>query len=138
MSNTKKGILAILTVLAAMVSVFQGLIPAMPVTDPEMIKIYSSGALLVGTICTVWIQFYSTDIANRAVKRTLIVAIVATLVGILDFTNVIHFSTTAGQWTRFAFQLAIATLMLVSKQLFPSEALKATQAQDAENKLQAK
>lgn len=139
MSKTKKTMLAIIAILVTILTVFQGMIPTISWVPAETLTIWGSITFIVVNILTVWKQYLSDAVAtNKAIKRTLIVALIATIAGLTDVLHWVHFPGHTGDIIRFVFTLAAMVLNLWSKQLFPSEEQKVINADAAENKLQAK
>lgn len=75
---------------------------------------------------TTWKQFLSNEIDNAALKPTIIVAIIATIGGLNELFNVVHFSAVADQWVRFTITLITMFLNVASKILWPTTETKTT------------
>lgn len=134
MSKTRKTILAIIAVFVLILTAFQGLIPTITWVPQEQLTIYGSITFVVVNILTVWKQYLSASVATGpAIKRTLIVALIATVAGLLDVTNLVHFPGHWGDIIRFIFTLIAMVLNLLSKQMFPSEEQKAINEEKAAN-----
>lgn len=118
MSNTQRSKLAALfTLLVLLLTTFQGLIPALPVTNTTLI---SAVTLFLVSALTAWKQYVSNEISNASLRPTLFVAIIATLGGLNELLNVFTISGTAGQWIRFGITLITAFINLASKILWPT------------------
>lgn len=122
MSSTQRSTIAkLLTVVALLLVTFQGLIPAIPLQNTTLI---SAVVMFLVTAVTAWKQYLSDEISNAGIRPTLFVAIIATLGGLNELFNVIHFSGTTGQWIRFAITFITAFINVASKILWPTSKTK--------------
>lgn len=122
MSTTQKNKWAdLFTILILVLTVFQGLIPSMPIANTVLLATISAITMYVANGLTIWKNYLSNEIDNSANRPALILAIIATLGGLNDLFDVITFSDVTGQWIRFAITLLSAILTLVSKLFYPTE-----------------
>ena len=122
MSATQKNKWAnVFTVFVLVLTVFQGLIPSMPIDNTVLLATISAITMYVVNGLTIWKNFLSNEIDNTANRPALILAIIATLSGLNDLFDVITFSDVTGQWIRFAITLLSAILTLISKLFYPTE-----------------
>lgn len=116
LQSTKAKLVSIFTIVALVLTAFQGLIPMMPLSDTTLI---SAIVMFLVSGLTAWKQALSQDIANTALWPTIIVAIVATLGGLNDLFNVIPVADKTGQWIRFGITAITAILNILSNILWP-------------------
>ncbi len=116
----KERIATLLLIMVTIITGFQGFIPSIPGVNQHTQTLLSAIALYLVSALTTWRQFISQEIANNAVKATLVVAIVATVGGLNDIFNIIHFSEVADQWIRFGITFITFMLNLLSKILWPT------------------
>jgi hypothetical protein len=114
----------IFTITVVFLTTFQGLIPTMPITDVSIIAVVSAVTMFLVSAITVWKQYISDEIANKALRPTIIVAILATIAGVMDLMKVIDFNHTAGQWIRFGFTAVTMFLNLFSKLMYDTDETK--------------
>ncbi len=112
---------AVITILVLFLTTFQGMIPAIPISNPSITAVVSAIVMYLVSTLTVWKQYTNKEIANKSLNPTLIVAIVATLTGIVDLFKIIDFNHVAGQWIRFGFTFIIMFLNILSKIMYPTE-----------------
>lgn len=121
MSATQKNKWAnVFTVFVLVLTVFQGLIPSMPIDNTVLLATISAITMYVVNGLTIWKNFLSNEIDNTANRPALILAIIATIGGLNELFNVITFSNSTGQWIRFGITLATAILNLVTKIFYPT------------------
>lgn len=113
-------IVTLLTLVTALVTAFQGVIPALPITNTSTITLISASAVFAALLLTVWKQYLSKEIANDALMPTLFVAIIASMGGLNEWLNALHFSEAVSQWLRFGITFATLALNMVSKVLWPT------------------
>lgn len=111
----------VFTVLVVFFTAFQGMIPAMPISNVSVIAIVSAVSMFLVSALTIWKQYYSDEIDMKALRPTLIVAIIATVTGAADLFKVIDFNHVAGQWIRFGFTAITMFLNLLSKLMYQTE-----------------
>ena len=118
MSNANKSKVTMLfTMLVLLFTTLQGLLPALPMGNTTVL----SAIIMFGVSgLTAWKQYLSIEIDNSSLWPTLIVAILATLGGLNDLVNLVHFNSVTGQWVRFGITFLTAFLNLASKILWPT------------------
>jgi hypothetical protein len=116
----KSKLINLFTVFVALLTVFQGLISDLPIKDESTLTIISAVTMFLVTGITVWKQYVSDEIANKALVPTLIVAIVATIGGFNDLLNAFPIPEVTGQWLRFSITFITAGLNIISKVLYPT------------------
>ena len=107
----------ILSIMAMVLTLFQGLIPAMPISDTT---VTSAVVMFLVSGTTIWKQALSNEIDTNAIWPTIILAIIATFGGVNDLVKVFHFSDVTGQWIRFAITFITGALNILSKVLWPT------------------
>lgn len=120
----KSKIVNIITVFVALLTVFQGLAPDLPVSNPAQVTLISAITIFLVASLTAWKQALSVEINNKALMPTLIIAIVATMGGLNELFDVIPFSAITAQWLRFSITFVIAGLNIISKVLYPTDETK--------------
>lgn len=121
-SNVKAWWTNLIGLLVVVLTVFQGMLGTdmVPKMNTATLSIVSASVMFGVVVFTAIKQYLSEEIANKAVKRTLIILAIAIVGGANDFFQVINFGEIANQWIRF-FITGIATILNVySKQLFPT------------------
>lgn len=125
MSNVANSrVTAMFTLLVVLFTAFQGVIPAIPLSNQTAITVLSSVTMFLVSALTLWKQWLSNEINNKSLKPTLIVTIVATLGLLNDLFGVVHISGLAGQWVRFGLTFITMFLNLISKVMYPTEETK--------------
>lgn len=119
--STRSKLAGLFTLLVVLLTTFQGLIPAMPIGNPTVLTTVSAFTMFFVSALTVWKQFLSNEIDNKAMWPTLIVAIVATVGLLNDILNVVHLSGAVGQWVRFGITAVTMMLNMASKILWPTD-----------------
>lgn len=114
LSNPK--LLNLFTVLVMFFTLFQGLIPSLPINDTAII---SAVVMFLVQGLTAWRQAFSQNISNASLWPTIIIATVSTFGGLNDLFNVVQISEVAGQWIRFSITALTAILNLLSTILWP-------------------
>jgi len=109
-----------LTIIVGIVALIQGLVPTMPIQNPQTATIISAVLMFLATILTVWKQYGSDEIRNNATTPILIVAGIAIVGGLNDLFAVFPMSETASQWVRFGITAATAILNFFSKIMYPT------------------
>ena len=125
-TSTRSKITTLFTLLVVLLTAFQGLIPTLPISNVSVIATISAITMFLVSGITTWKQFLSNEIDNAALKPTIIVAIIATIGGLNELFNVVHFSAVADQWVRFAITLITMFLNVASKILWPTTETKTT------------
>jgi hypothetical protein len=121
MSNPIKAKLVnLFTLLVLLLTTVQGLLPTMPIANPQTITIVSAVLIFLVSSLTALKQWLSVEIANNALKSTLVIAILAILGGANDLFNVIPVSQVANQWIRFTITGLMAFINLASKVMYPT------------------
>ena len=116
LSNPK--LLNLFTVLVMVFTLFQGLIPNLPISDTTVI---SAVVMFLVSALTAWRQAFSQNISSASLWPTIIIAIIATLGGLNDLFNVVQIGEVAGQWIRFSITAITAILNLLSTILWPAK-----------------
>lgn len=125
MANTTRSKLTnLFTVLALVLTCFQGLIPAMPAIEPTTTTLVSALLMFFVSSFTYWKQYLSVEIGNKAMTPTIIVAVVATIGAANELFAVIPMGDLAAQWVRFGITASTMILNLVSKTLWPTDQTK--------------
>lgn len=119
LQSTKSNLAKIFTTIVVALTVFQGLIPTMPIADTTLI---SAIVMLLVSSLTAWGQYLSVSVSNRSLKSTLVVAIIATLGALNEFFGVIPMSESTGQWVRFAITAVTAIMNMLSSTIWPPTA----------------
>lgn len=125
-TSTRSKITTLFTLLVVFLTAFQGLIPTLPISNVSVIATISAITMFLVSGLTTWKQFLSNEIDNAALKPTIIVAIIATIGGLNELFNVVHFSAIADQWVRFTITLITMFLNVASKILWPTTETKTT------------
>lgn len=125
-TSTRSKITTLFTLLVVFLTAFQGLIPTLPISNVSVIATISAITMFLVSGLTTWKQFLSNEIDNAALKPTIIVAIIATIGGLNELFNVVHFSAVADQWVRFTITLITMFLNVASKILWPTTETKTT------------
>lgn len=125
-TSTRSKITTLFTLLVVFLTAFQGLIPTLPISNVSVIAAISAITMFLVSGLTTWKQFLSNEIDNAALKPTIIVAIIATIGGLNELFNVVHFSAVADQWVRFTITLITMFLNVASKILWPTTETKTT------------
>ena len=125
MANSQRSKLVnLFTILVLVLTVFQGLIPAMPAIEPGTITLVSALLMFFVSGFTYWKQFLSIEISSKATGPTLIIAAIATLGAANELFNVVPLSELTSQWIRFGITATTMILNLVSKTLWPTDETK--------------
>ncbi len=114
LSNSK--LLNLFTMLVAIFTLFQGLIPSLPIPDTTVV---SAIVMFLVLALTAWRQAFSQIINNAALWPTIIIAAIATIGGLNDLFDVFSISDIAGQWIRFSITALTAVLNLLSTTFWP-------------------
>ena len=114
LSNPK--LLNLFTMLVAIFTLFQGLIPSLPIPDTTVV---SAIVMFLVLALTAWRQAFSRIINNAALWPTIIIAAIATIGGLNDLFDVFSISDIAGQWIRFSITALTAVLNLLSTTFWP-------------------
>ena len=114
LSNSK--LLNLFTMLVAIFTLFQGLIPSLPIPDTTVV---SAIVMFLVLALTAWRQAFSQIINNAALWPTIIIAAIATIGGLNDLFDVFSISNIAGQWIRFSITALTAVLNLLSTTFWP-------------------
>ena len=114
LSNPK--LLNLFTMLVAIFTLFQGLIPSLPIPDTTVV---SAIVMFLVLALTAWRQAFSQIINNAALWPTIIIAAIATIGGLNDLFDVFSISDIAGQWIRFSITALTAVLNLLSTTYWP-------------------
>ena len=109
-----------LTLIVGIVALIQGLVPTMPIQNPQTATILSAVLMFLATALTVWKQYGSSEIRNNATTPILIVAAIAIIGGLNDLFAVIPFSDLTSQWIRFGITATTAILNFLSKVMYPT------------------
>lgn len=113
----------ILTAIASMLAIFQTFLTSPPFSTDQ---VFTMGAIVtyLTLVITTWKQYLSPEVSNTGGQVTIVIAIIATLTGILDLLNVFHMSDKTEQYIRWGITVAAAILNILSKQIFPSRSQK--------------
>jgi hypothetical protein len=123
MKNSK--LINFFTLAVTVLTIIQGLLPSMStMVAASTMTIISAVLLFLVSGLTTWKQALSTEVQNKAMIPTIIVAVVATLGGLNDMFNVIPISAVAGQWIRFVITGITAILNIASKIFWPTDQTK--------------
>lgn len=114
LSNPK--LLNLFTMLVAIFTLFQGLIPSLPIPDTTVV---SAIVMFLVLALTAWRQAFSQIINNAALWPTIIIAAIATIGGLNDLFGRFSISDIAGQWIRFSITALTAVLNLLSTTFWP-------------------
>lgn len=117
-----KQLAKLFTFLVLVLTTAQGFVPSMPIDDPQTLKYISGGLLFAVSVLTTWKQFALDEISNKSLIPTLIVAVVATLAGVLDLLGKLPVDAHTAQWLRFGITFITAILNISSKTFFPGTA----------------
>ncbi len=118
MKNTK--IAGLLFIFITVLTAFQGFIPSIPGINEQSVTMLSAITLYLVSTLTLFRQTISNEIDNTAKNATWVVVIIATIGGLNDILNIVHFSETVDQWLRFAITFTTFILNLISKLLWPT------------------
>ena len=121
----KTRIANILTALAFVFATVQTFLTNPPFTAGTIAVV---GAIMTYAVLltTTWKQYLSPEVTNAGARVTLWIALAATLTGVLDMLNVIHFSAIASQYIKWGITVIVAIINILSKQIFPSDMQKDT------------
>lgn len=134
MANSKTKLPGILLAIASFLTAFQLAIPLIPDINEATRTLISAIVILAVTSATIWRQYISKYIQDGAIKFTLAAALIATVGGINDFFNVVHFSDSLSQWIRFVITLIIMTINALSTEAFPTYLQKMKEREQEEEK----
>lgn len=113
------------TLSVAILTIIQGLLPSMgAMVSATSMTIVSAILMFLVSGLTTWKQALSTEVQNKAMIPTIIVAIVATLGGLNDLFNMVPIGAVAGQWIRFIITSITAVLNIASKIFWPTDQTK--------------
>lgn len=118
-SLTQPNALKIFSTLVVFLTALQGLVPAMPITNPYTITLVSSILMFLVSALTAWKQYFAVDIKMSALRPTIFVAILATVGGLNQLFDVVHLSPLVSQWVRFGLTFVTMAINLTSKLLYP-------------------
>ena len=120
---TKTRIANILTALASILAIFQTFLTSPPFSTQS---VFVMGAVVTYAtlLVTTWKQYLSPEISNAGGNVTIVIAIAATLTGLLDLFNVFTLSGHTEQMIKWGITVAVAILNILSKQIFPSQSMK--------------
>ena len=116
MALSNPTLLNLFTMLVAIFTLFQGLIPSLPIPDTTVV---SAIVMFLVLALTAWRQAFSQIINNAALWPTIIIAAIATIGGLNDLFDVFSISDIAGQWIRFSITALTAVLNLLSTTFWP-------------------
>ena len=116
----KTRIANILTALATVFALGQTFLTSPPFS-PSAIAIGTALLTYAVLISTTWKQYLSPEVTNAGARVTIWIAAAATLTGILDLMNIIHFSAVVSQYIKWGITVTVAIMNILSKQLFPSD-----------------
>lgn len=119
-STSKKQLSDLFTLIVLVLTTFQGLIPAMPITNQGTITLISAVMMFLVTGFTAWKQYLSNEISNEAMGPTLFVALIATMGGLNDLFSLVPLGAVASQWIRFSITAITMILNLASKTIWPT------------------
>lgn len=123
MKNSK--LINFFTASVAILTIIQGLLPSMSVMiAASTMTVLSAVLMFLVSGLTTWKQALSTEVQNKAMIPTIIVAIVATMGGLNDMFNVVPLGAVTGQWIRFAITSITAVLNIASKIFWPTDQTK--------------
>ena len=118
---TKSNLVRAVTFSVGLITILQGLVPAMPL-GAETTVLISAILIYVASILTAIKQAVSVEIKTRkALVYSIILVLIATIGGLNDVLNVVHLNDLLAQWLRFGITGSILILNLASKTLFPTE-----------------
>lgn len=117
----RESIVKILTVLTGIITAFQLLVPQMPFQNEETTVFVSAVLMFAVSVLTASKQYFSCDVSNKALKSTLIIALIATVGAFNELINALTIPEVLGQWLRFFITAATAILNFLSKEIFPSK-----------------
>lgn len=117
---TKTQTAGLLFIIITILTAFQGFIPSIPSINEHTITLISAITLYLVSTLTLWRQTISNEIGNAATTATWIVVIIASIGGLNDILNIVHFSETVDQWVRFGITFTTFVLNLISKLLWPT------------------
>ena len=112
---TKEKSAKLLFLFITIFTAFQGFIPSIPNIGAHTTTLLSAIVLYAVSIMTLIRQSISEQIDNDAKKVTWFVILIASIGGLNDLTNLIHFSEATDQWVRFGITFTTFVLNLVSK-----------------------
>jgi predicted anti-sigma-YlaC factor YlaD len=113
------------TGLGIVLTVIQGLMPDLGKLLPSGTTVVISAILMfLASGVTVWKQALSTEIDNKALYPTIVVAIVATLGGLNQLFDLVKIADSTGQWIRFSITAVTMILNLSAKIFYPTSETK--------------
>ena len=109
----------ILTAIATVVGVLQTTLTTPPFS---VSVVFIFGAVLTYSILvlTAWKQFLSNDISDTGAHVTIIIAIIATVAGLVDLIPIFKVQPLVAQWIKWGISIVVLILNVLSKTLFPS------------------
>lgn len=123
-TQSKSAVVNIFTILVIFLTAFQGMIPAMPITNETTLKTISAIVLFLVSGFTLWKQWLSVEVDSKSVKPTLILTIIATLGAVNEMFDVVTLDNTWAQWIRFGVTFITMALNVLSKLMWPTEETK--------------
>lgn len=117
--KTKLRIANFLTAIVTIMTIVQTSITSPPLT-PETIAIATSFLTYAILVATKFKQYLSPEVNKTGEQVTMWIAILATLTGLLDFIQVVHFGPVLSQYIKLGVSIAVMSINILSKTLFPS------------------
>lgn len=115
----RDSIAKLLGVLVLFFTGVQGFVTIAPFQDAHTAVVVGAIFVYLGSACTIWQQFLSSKTDNVSIWPTAIVAVIATIAGVLDLLKVINIDPVTGQWIRFSVSVVTMLLGQISSVLWP-------------------
>lgn len=119
-SSLKSKIVNLIMVAVIILTAFQGIIPAMPLTNANTVTLISAITMFLVSGLTIWKQYFSDEIKNAAATPTIVIAILATIGSLNELFTVVHIGEITSQWIRFALTFITMALNIASKLMYPT------------------
>lgn len=122
--TAKERNLKLIALLGLVIPFVQGLLPSFPGIGPHSLTLWSAILLWGLTAITIFRQWVSNQILDKAAVPTIIVGVISLIGGLNDVLDVIQFSEHTDQIIRFLLTVLVGLLGLVSKLLWPTDTTK--------------
>jgi hypothetical protein len=122
MNEANKAKLAnILTIIVAVIAGAQGTFFTVPPFSEETAFIISGICTYLVMAGTIWKQHLSPEVNGDSSKKvTWVIALIATLTGLVDLLNLVDLAPKTEQWVKLAISSLVTIINIGSKTIFPS------------------
>lgn len=123
-TTSKERNLKLIALLGLIIPFVQLLLPTFPGIGPHSLTLWSAILLWSLTAITLFRQWVSNQILDKAAVPTILVGVISLIGGFNDVLDVIKFSEHTDQIIRFSLTVLVGLLGLVSKLLWPTDTTK--------------